>query len=132
MKLRIERPTTTFILAVMFSALLVAALAACGEADSPDSATDQDTPQRDAASVSGSEPNQDTSRTGEPTEEVTEETSGIIPRLGGNKDGNSDDGKTGFASVSAGAEHTCGVRTDRSVACWGEQVRGLMAPGARP
>ena len=35
-----------------------------------------------------------------------------------------------FASVSAGDEHTCGVRTDGSVACWGEQARGLTAlPG---
>ena len=35
-----------------------------------------------------------------------------------------------FASVSAGDAHTCGVRRDGWVECWGEQARGLTAlPG---
>ena len=32
-----------------------------------------------------------------------------------------------FVSVSAGRDHTCGVRSDGSVACWGRQARGLTA-----
>ena len=33
-----------------------------------------------------------------------------------------------FQSVSAGYDHTCGVRSDGTVACWGSQARGLTAP----
>ena len=32
-----------------------------------------------------------------------------------------------FVSVSAGWGHTCGLRSDGSVACWGRQARGLTA-----
>ena len=32
-----------------------------------------------------------------------------------------------FAPVSAGWGHTCGVRSNGSVACWGRQARGLTA-----
>ncbi len=32
-----------------------------------------------------------------------------------------------FVSVSAGDSHTCGLRTDGTVACWGEQARGITA-----
>ena len=32
-----------------------------------------------------------------------------------------------FVSVSAGQDHTCGVRSDGSVACWGLYTRGLTA-----
>ena len=35
-----------------------------------------------------------------------------------------------FLSVSAGWEHTCGVRTDGSVACWGSNGSGQSAPPA--
>ena len=31
-----------------------------------------------------------------------------------------------FASINAGDDHTCGVRIDGSVACWGKQARGLI------
>ncbi len=33
-----------------------------------------------------------------------------------------------FASVSAGAYHTCGVRTDGTIACWGDNDYGQAAP----
>ena len=33
-----------------------------------------------------------------------------------------------FASVSAGGDHTCGVRTDGSVACWGSDEYGQTTP----
>ena len=35
-----------------------------------------------------------------------------------------------FASVNAGQHHTCGVKRDGSVVCWGNQARGLTAPPA--
>ena len=35
---------------------------------------------------------------------------------------------TEFSSVSAGKEHTCGVGTDGSVACWGEDWSGETQP----
>ena len=33
-----------------------------------------------------------------------------------------------FASVSAGGNHTCGVRTDGIVECWGYDVNGAATP----
>ena len=33
-----------------------------------------------------------------------------------------------FESVSAGGEHTCGVRSDGSVACWGADYLGQATP----
>ncbi len=33
-----------------------------------------------------------------------------------------------LASVSVGQEHTCGVRTDGSVACWGDDKYGQATP----
>ena len=33
-----------------------------------------------------------------------------------------------FASVSSGSQHTCGVRTDGSVACWGLGLDGQSSP----
>ena len=35
-----------------------------------------------------------------------------------------------FVSVSAGESHTCGVRSDRSVACWGSDSYGKATPPA--
>ncbi len=37
-----------------------------------------------------------------------------------------------WASVSAGGYHTCGVRTDGSVACWGAYLRGASMPWGGP
>ena len=36
--------------------------------------------------------------------------------------------KTEFASVSAGESHTCGVRMDGSVACWGSNEDSQATP----
>ena len=33
-----------------------------------------------------------------------------------------------FQSVSAGLEHTCGVRSDGTVACWGDDLHGRAMP----
>ena len=33
-----------------------------------------------------------------------------------------------FLSVSAGSEHTCGVTTDHSIACWGADTYAGNAP----
>ena len=33
-----------------------------------------------------------------------------------------------FASVSAGGEHTCGVKEDGTVACWGRNFDGNATP----
>ena len=46
--------------------------------------------------------------------------------------GNKEDGQTTlpagcFVSVSAGWEHSCGVRGNCSVACWGDKTRALAA-----
>ena len=38
--------------------------------------------------------------------------------------------ETEFASVSAGGFHTCGVKTDGSVACWGQELFGEATPPA--
>ena len=37
---------------------------------------------------------------------------------------------TGFKAVSAGWEHTCGVRTDTTITCWGYNHSGLGEPPA--
>jgi alpha-tubulin suppressor-like RCC1 family protein len=37
-----------------------------------------------------------------------------------------------FDPVSAGRSHTCGVRSDGSVACWGLQARGVTASDFQP
>ncbi|HCP61715.1 MAG TPA: hypothetical protein DIU14_04485, partial [Actinobacteria bacterium] len=33
-----------------------------------------------------------------------------------------------FSSVSAGRYHTCGVKTDGTVACWGDDTSGQATP----
>ena len=58
---------------------------------------------------------------------VTGETSatatvGVVEDVGGQIT------KTEFASVSAGANYTCGVRADGSVACWGDDSWGKATP----
>ena len=37
---------------------------------------------------------------------------------------------TGYASVSAGFAHTCGLKTDGSVVCWGSNDHGQATPPA--
>ena len=49
----------------------------------------------------------------------------ILDALGGMDSGRAE-GE--FASVSAGGAHTCGVRLDGSVACWGADSLGRTAP----
>ena len=58
---------------------------------------------------------------------VTGETSatasvGVVEDVGGQVT------KTEFASVSAGANYTCGLRADGSVACWGSDYGGKATP----
>ena len=38
----------------------------------------------------------------------------------------------GATAVSAGYEHTCGLKTDGAVACWGRKTVGLLKCGSRP
>ena len=40
--------------------------------------------------------------------------------------------KTKFVSVSAGRYHTCGLRVDGSVACWGRDEYGQATPPEAP
>ena len=49
----------------------------------------------------------------------------ILDALGGMDSGRAE-GE--FASVSAGGAHTCGVRLDGSVACWGDDGFGKSTP----
>jgi hypothetical protein len=37
-----------------------------------------------------------------------------------------------WKTVSSGGSHACGVRTDRSIACWGDKSRGAATPPAGP
>ena len=40
---------------------------------------------------------------------------------------------TEFASISAGrGNHTCGVKTDRTIACWGADYQGQATPPGSP
>ena len=56
---------------------------------------------------------------------LEEEASGLGPEDGDGIDG----GATAeYLSVSAGDRHTCGVRTDGSVACWGHDGGGESTP----
>ena len=91
-----------------------------GERDS--AATPQASPTERPTSQSGPTTTSSTTGLAPPrpeTMEPSDDSSGTVSRLGG--DGGRDGGKTKgeFASVSAGEGHTCGVRTDGSVACWG-------------
>ena len=57
--------------------------------------------------------------------EATGNASDAADRLGRAEDGDGVEVKGEFASVSAGYAHTCGVRADGTVACWGNQARGV-------
>ena len=56
--------------------------------------------------------------------EATEESSGAMSRL------SSDGGrvKSNSTSISAGWDHTCEVKTDGTVACWGSDRQGQATP----
>ena len=105
--------------AVMGAALLIlgvlVALVACGreEAVSPDVNTE---PAASPATAATSEPTP-TPGTGQPSNVVTGTTASAVY-----------DPNVDFASVSAGFVHTCGVRTDGSVACWGANYDGQATP----
>ena len=47
--------------------------------------------------------------------------------LGANEDGQATPPLGEFTSVSSGYDHTCGVRTDGTLVCWGQQARNLTA-----
>ncbi len=109
---------------VLIALLLAAALAACGGGgDAEPEATEQ------------SEPARETSRA-EATGEPEPTHSGLLGRVGSQAtfepDATDQPGgapaklevQVEFASVSAGGLHTCGVKTDGSVACWGKQAGG--------
>ena len=49
---------------------------------------------------------------------------------GSDRDGQATPPAGEFASVSAGAAHTCGVKTNGSVACWGHDGFGQATPPA--
>ena len=125
----------------LFVALLLGgAMAACGGESSggAGSDTDRETTEREtgrdrseATEEARDEP--ESTRTGilgqlgsQATEEpeATEEPDGAKPKLGQAVKGE----KGGFVSVSAGRKHTCGVRTDGSVACWGDNYHGQATP----
>ena len=104
---------------VMGAALLIlgvlVVLAACGreEAVSPDVNTE---PAASPATAATSEPTP-TSGTGQPSNVATGTTASAVY-----------DPNVDFASVSAGHTHTCGVRTNGSLACWGDDDYGQGAP----
>ena len=96
--------------------LLAAAFAACGSGDSP-GVSAQPTAEQETTGEAEAQPTTDP--------EVIEEPASTMSRFGvfGTA-------KVEFVSVSAGSRYTCGVTFDGSVACWGEQARGLTAlPG---
>ena len=41
--------------------------------------------------------------------------------------GSTDTPANAYASVSAGGYHTCGVRADRSVECWGSDISLILS-----
>ncbi len=90
---------TAMLYAIM---LIILTLAACG-GDSPDAGGDG---------------------TSTAARQDTAEEAGAMPKLGQN----GAKAKGGFDSVSAGKEHTCGVRADGSVACWGGNQNGQATP----
>ena len=66
------------------------------------------------------------SATATTTPEATEQAGSAIPKLAEAREDGSD--APSFVSVSAGYEHTCGVRSDGSVACWGIDFYGEATP----
>ena len=119
--------------ALLLTMLMVAALAGCG-GDSPDDGRERDS-SRPEATESREEAAEDRAArretrqaspgaTAEP--EATEAAGGAMPRLRGVEVVEETEGE--FASVSAGGGHTCGVRRDGAVACWGDDGEGQATP----
>ena len=95
---------------------LLAAFVACGSGDSP-SVSAQPTAEQETTGYAEAQPTAD--------REVIEEPVSTMPRFGvfGTA-------KVEFVFVSAVSRYTRGVTLNGSVACWGEQARGLTAlPG---
>ena len=55
-------------------------------------------------------------------------TDGAIVCWGSDESGQASPSQGRFESVSAGAEHSCGVKTDGAVACWGRSAQGQTTP----
>ena len=133
--------------------LLIAALIACGGDGSPGDSAGDATPRPTSAGGGGATATEEPEATSEPAAtsepeaqptrrgvlsragsqpagpEATEEAGGAMLRLGESRDGNGGEGRTGdFVSVSAGYDHTCGVRADGSVECWGANGSGQATP----
>ena len=88
--------------------LMAAAPAACGgNASEPDASSDTVRATGEAGSDESSRPS------GRETEDTSKEGGG---------------GSARFASVRAGFDYTCGVRSDGSVACWGDNYDGQATP----
>ena len=115
--------------------LLTAALAACGGGDDPTprptrpaSQPEATDPRATTVPTSGQTARPGATQDAEP--EATAATGSPMPKLGGGRDGDGVRVKGEFASVSAGYWHTCGVRTDGAVACWGNDSFGQATPPA--
>ena len=63
----------------------------------------------------------------EESRDATEEAGDRNPRVGGDG-GDVGERKDRFVSVSAGVSHSCGVKTDGSVKCWGSNFQGQSTP----
>ena len=50
--------------------------------------------------------------------------------MSSNRDGQATPPAGTFSQLSAGSEHTCGVKTDGIVACWGADECGQATPPA--
>ena len=107
--------------AVLLLAMLMLA-SACG-GDSPGGAGgDREDPEatqpRETAGETAAQPTRPSG-----TAEATEEASGALSRLVGEATA-----KSGFASVSVAEFHSCGVRNDGAVVCWGPDYYGEATP----
>ena len=124
--------------ALLLAMLMLTALAGCG-GGSPDDGRDDDGRDRDSSGPEATESREEATEdratrretrqaspgaTAEP--EATEAAGGAMPRLGGVKVVEETEGE--FASVSAGGGHTCWVKPDGAVACWGNDEFGEARP----
>ena len=112
-------PTLALLVTVL---LAVMALAACGSGEAP---TARPTATETQSVESTLEATDEATRE-QPTaesEEQPREAGGATPKL---DESEAWDGK--YISISAGARHSCGVKSDLTVACWGENEDGEATP----